>query len=167
MNFKTALLNKKIITLLFLFIIIITGTQYLNRTSLSIEKKIINIPAVNCHAQKNMCTVTLDDIKLGISFDRNVYYLKKFTVSVWSENKENTDIESIQIDFKMKNMNMGVNRFKLDKINSENKRQQWQGKALLPVCVTGRADWFAELEVVTKQSQYILSLPLFVQKSSN
>jgi hypothetical protein len=167
MDLKTVLLNKKIITLFVLFIIMIISSQNLKWVGQSIEKKIINVPTGNCHAQKQLCTVTSDDFKIGISFDKNIYYLKKFNVSVWTENKESADIESIQIDFKMKNMNMGVNRFMLEKINSENKRQQWQGKALLPICVTGRADWFAELEVVTKQSKFILTLPLFVQRSSN
>jgi len=96
--------------------------------------------------------------------DKNIYYLKKFNVDIWVESKKNTNIESIHIDFKMKNMNMGVNHFILNKIKSENKKQKWQGKMLLPVCVTRRADWFSELAVITKQKKYILEFPILVKK---
>ena len=64
-------------------------------------------------------------------------------------------------------MNMGVNRFSLRKAEIKNQKQKWQGKALLPVCVTGRADWLAELEVVTNQSKYIIAIPLSVKQASN
>ena len=62
---------------------------------------------------------------------------------------------------------MGVNRFLLKKTNFRNEKQKWQGKALLPICVTGRADWVSELEVVTQKSKYVFSFPIFVKQASN
>lgn len=142
-------------------------SQNFKWTDQRIERSIIEVSAGNCPAQHQICTVKLDEFIIGISFDKNIYYLKKFDVSVWTENKESADIESIHIDFKMNNMNMGVNRFMLTKVNSKNNKQQWQGKALLPICVTGRADWFSELEIMTKQNKYILTFPLQVKRTSN
>ena len=167
MDWKTVFLNNKIIVLYILFIIVIMISQNFKWTDQRIERSIIEVSAGNCPAQHQICTVKLDEFIIGISFDKNIYYLKKFDVSVWTENKESADIESIHIDFKMNNMNMGVNRFMLTKVNSKNNKQQWQGKALLPICVTGRADWFSELEIMTKQNKYILTFPLQVKRTSN
>lgn len=124
----------------------------------------IKISVVNCNVQQKICKIELEEFNIEISMDKNIYYLKKFNVNIWVESKEVTNIESIQIDFKMKNMNMGVNHFILNKIKSDNKKQNWQGSALLPVCVTGRADWFSELNIVTKQNKYIIEFPILVKK---
>ena len=67
----------------------------------------------------------------------------------------------------MKNMNMGVNRFKLIKPSSKNIKKLWTGKALLPVCITGRADWFAELELISKKKKYMISFPISVKQARN
>lgn len=124
----------------------------------------IKLSVVNCNVQQKICKIELEEFNIEISMDKNIYYLKKFNVDIWVESKEDTNIESIQIDFKMKNMNMGVNHFILNKIKSDNKKQNWQGSALLPVCVTGRADWFSELNIVTKQNKYIIEFPILVKK---
>lgn len=131
------------------------------------ERIIINVPIDNCNPQKEACKVHNDAINVGISLDENVYYLKPFQVSVWTLSKDDTDVESVQIDFKMKGMNMGVNRFFLTKLNSRNDQQNWRGHALLPICVTGRADWFAELEVNTEKSNYIYTIPVLVKQASH
>ena len=128
------------------------------------QRKIIRLQVDKCNAQKQKCSVNLNGHKIRISFDENVFYLKPFYISVSDENNDSNNIESIQIDFKMKNMNMGVNRFLLEKIHSENNQPFWKGKALLPICVTGRADWVSELNIVTKDYNYIISLPLLVKK---
>ena len=164
---KKIRLNRKNTISIFLFIIVTIIFLGSKLPIQSKEWKIKKIPVENCNTQKQTCIVNLDELKIGISLDKNIYYLKKFDVSIWTEVKKNYDIDSIYIDFKMNNMNMGVNRFMLLKVNSENNKQQWQGTALLPICVTGRADWFSELEVVTKQTKYILTFPLNVKRSNN
>ena len=127
----------------------------------------INISFSHCNVQKETCNVDTDDFSLNISFDEHVYYLKPFNFSISSKLKSNVEIESVQIDFKMKNMDMGVNRFMLKNINIKNKFQTWKGKALLPICVTGRADWISELEVITEDTKYIISFPISVKKAIN
>lgn len=128
------------------------------------QRKIVRLHIDKCDAQKNECSVDLNELKIKISFDENIFYLKPFYVSVIDENKEHSKTESIQIEFKMKNMDMGVNRFMLEKITTENNKLLWKGKALLPICVTGRADWISEFTVVTKKYNYIVSLPISVKK---
>lgn len=151
------------IILFFITVIVLIATQVFYKINQSKERTIINIPVENCHPQIQSCKVKFKKISFDISLDDNIYYLKLFNVSVLTENLNSDDIKSIDIDFKMKNMDMGINRFQLKKSDLKNRKQFWFGKALLPVCVAGRADWFSELEVVTKDSKYILTIPVLVK----
>jgi len=128
-----------------------------------VETKVLPRVSVNnmqCNPQVKECKVDIDDIRLNISLDKNIYYLKPFNIVVGSNDKNGSKIKDIHIEFKMKNMDMGVNRFKLTLHNNKH----WKSKLLLPICITGRADWIAALEVVTESSEYVISFPLSVEK---
>ena len=56
------------------------------------------------------------------------------------------DVSDIYLHFRMKNMEMGVQRYRL--VNDGN--GLWQSEAVLPVCSLGRSDWIATLEVKYK-----------------
>ena len=156
------------LTIPLVFVIIIASSfifiQNKNKPDLFKEKDVIKIQPNNCHIESKECIVDLNELKVRVVFDEDIFYLKPFNVSVTNENSENLKLKSIKIDFKMNNMNMGVNRFLLK--NDDNK-SLWQGKALLPICVTGRADWLSEIELATKNTRYLISLPILVKKSSN
>lgn len=154
---------KKILFIIVSVFIVITALNVI-QTGENNDRPPIKISVGNCNVQQNICKVELEKFNIEISMDKSIYYLKKFNVDVWVESKQDTNIESIQIDFKMKDMNMGVNHFILNKMKSENKKQNWQGNALLPVCVTGRADWFSELTIITKQNKYIIEFPILVKR---
>lgn len=159
--------NKTLIALfLFMLIIIISFSDFYFFDK-DLKQDVIRFSLENCNAQKQACNVELGEINIKIFFDDNIYYLKPFNISVWTENKKEENIESVEIEFKMKNMNMGFNRFQLTSIPSENNKMRWQGTALLPICVAGRADWFSELEVVANGKKYILTIPLVVKRSSH
>ena len=156
------MINKFLFFIVSVFIAIIALNVI--QTGENNDRPLIKVSVGNCNVQQKKCKVDLEEFNIEISMDKSIYYLKKFNVDVWVESKESTNVESVQIDFKMKNMNMGVNHFILNKMKSENKKQKWQGNMLLPVCVTGRADWFSELAVITKQKKYILEFPILVKK---
>jgi len=161
-------MNKKTIIVLSFFFFIIILTIYNSKIHLNEEKKIVNKTFIKkCNAQKNICRVETNEFKIELSFDEKIFYLKPFYVAVVTKNKNNTNVESVQIDFKMKNMDVGVNRFILNKTSIKNNKQVWQGKALLPICVTGRVDWVAELAVITKNNKYIISVPISVKRAVN
>ena len=166
MSYKTIFSKNKTIILFVLISIVIISLQNIKWIEENSDKNIINLPVENCDVQKQRCHIISDEFNIEISLENNIYYLKNFNISVWSENNKSSNIESIFIDFKMEKMNMGVNRFMLTKLNSEYK-QRWQGKALLPVCVTGRADWFSDFEVETKTNRYVFRFPINVKRISN
>lgn len=156
-----------IIVLLFISVIVVITFQSINKGEDGIELTVITMPASNCIPQEQICNVESDKFKFEVSFDENVYYLKPFTISVKTLEKNNHEIISIVVDFKMKSMDMGVNRFKLLKVNKMDGKKSWIGKVLLPICVVRRADWNSEIEIITKQNKYIYSFPLDVKKTNN
>ena len=125
---------------------------------------VIRVSIANCNPQEKVCSVEVNNTKFEISLNRNIFYLKPFNISLVFEENSALNIKDIHIEFKMKNMNMGVNRFKMKKNAAENNKQRWDNMALLPICVTGRADWIAELEIVTDKSKYVVSFPVLVKK---
>jgi len=124
------------------------------------EKELTQVLVENCQVQDEPCVANIGELELSISFVKNIYYLKPFDISISTSNA--SELISISVDFKMKNMDMGVNRFQLKR--DANKAELWQGKALLPICVTGRADWYSELEVTTKKGRYQIILPILVKQ---
>ena len=130
------------------------------------EKIIINIPTEKCTVGSKVCIIETGELKIKISLDENIYYLKPFNVSVIDEDRVNSKLESVQVNFKMSNMNMGINRFRLKNTILKNNAQIWQGKALLPICVTGRADWISEFELETKNKKYSIKLPIQVKNNN-
>jgi len=48
-------------------------------------------------------------------------------------------VRQVLVQFTMKGMDMGLNRYRLVSDGAG----RWTGKAMLPVCTTGRTDWLA------------------------
>ena len=118
-----------------------------------------------CKPQQQVCRVSNENYFSEIEFDKNISYLKPFNITVRTQAKESQYIKSIHVDFKMKSMDMGVNRFNLLNKGLTGKKIHWEGKALLPVCVTGRVDWFSEAMIITENKKYIFSFPMEVKKN--
>ena len=155
--------NKIIFSIVVIFLIIFTlvFTKYMENNDLKEE---ITISIDNCNAQEKSCSLVTSEFKFDVSLDENIYYLKPFYISITTETQADKNVESVKVDFKMKNMNMGVNHFVLKKIQSDKNKEVWKAKALLPICVTGRADWVSEFEVMTKNNKYLISLPVEIKK---
>ena len=155
--------NKFVLMLVsILFVVAIIINVFSERANKKLKSTYISVE--DCNVQEKKCKVNLDKFRIDISADENIFYLKNFDIDVFS--KEIINIESIKIYFKMKSMNMGNNHFIFNKVISDNNSQHWQANSLLPICVTGRADWFSELEIVTKSIHYIITFPLLVKKQT-
>ena len=154
--------NKFLSLVLFIIIVValfmVAGKYYIDDK----EKEMTAVLVENCRVQEKPCVVNIDDLKLHVSFAKNIYYLKPFNIAISAVDDSN--INSMQLDFKMKNMDMGVNQFQLKR--DIKKPGYWHGKALLPICVTGRADWYSELDVTTKKGRYQIILPILVKQAS-
>ena len=166
---RFGMLNKLFFALVFTIIIVAFFLFFLNENKIVTfkEKDVIKITPNNCDSGNKKCLIESNEFSVEILFDENVYYLKPFNISVMNKSIDNIELESIKVNFKMNNMNMGVNRFRLKKVSFEKHIQIWKGEALLPICVTGRADWVSEFEITTKNNIYLISVPISVIKALN
>lgn len=124
----------------------------------------VYVSTSGCNVQEKKCQMNLGGINFNILIDKNIYYLKKFDVDIFVDEKYKNNIKSIKVSFKMKNMNMGINVYTLNKVLAEKQNESWKANAILPICVSGRADWVSELEVVIENNKYILVFPIQVKK---
>lgn len=160
-NLTKYILSGAIVALL-IFIFIFeskTGSENI------IELSEINTQQSTCKPQQQVCRVSNEKFIAEIEFDKNISYLKPFNITVRTQERVSQHIESIHADFKMRSMDMGVNRFNLLNKGITDKKINWEGRALLPVCVTGRVDWFSEVAIITGNKKYIFSFPMEVKKN--
>ena len=65
---------------------------------------------------------------------------------------------SVEIDFSMAGMDMGRNRYRLEAAD----KGHWTGTVVLPICASGRVDWFATLSVRTDEKHWQASFPFAI-----
>lgn len=85
------------------------------------------------------CEATFSDATLQLEFTAPVVVMSPFIASVDSP----ADIPEMYVQFRMNNMDMGVQRYRL--LNKGN--GLWESEVVLPVCSLARSDWTAILEV--------------------
>ena len=114
-----------------------------------------------CDLNQQGCIARRADKSLELRFNSPARYLTKFAVAVKTTGFDSQPIEKMLLDFSMPGMQMGINRFALHKVNDQN---DWQGVAILPVCISGRKDWRVTLYVETKQASYQVIYNLLLEK---
>lgn len=65
-------------------------------------------------------------------------------------------IQKVHIDFAMKDMGMGLNRYRLIPSNHSS---DWQAEITLPVCAQGRSDWNMLIEFETEDDLQRIQIP--------
>jgi hypothetical protein len=69
-------------------------------------------------------------------------------------------VDSVTVTFAMQGMDMGMNRYQLISDGAD----RWLGNVTLPVCSSGRSDWLADLEVITKGGRFAVEVPFVIDK---
>ena len=97
--------------------------------------------AVKCRPLGRVCTVSEAGRAVSLRLPAEIKPLTRFPVKVALEG---IDADAVVVEFTMKGMDMGLNRFGLQSGDGG-----WSGEAILPVCTTGRTDWLATVEAQT------------------
>jgi len=100
-----------------------------------------------CHAGKGR-------LDLALRLGGPVTPLTVFPVELGIEGLDPASIDAVTVTFEMQGMDMGLNRFELGPVSGPGKKVRYRGKAMLPVCVSGRADWRARVKVATPRGLY-------------
>ncbi len=94
---------------------------------------------VLCTELTHGCQFTLSDQRpVKITFSAPPSGLQAFTVQVTV-----AGAQQVTAAFAMPDMDMGDNRYRLQQTSP----QLWQGKIILPVCVSGKHDWQLNLSI--------------------
>jgi hypothetical protein len=69
-------------------------------------------------------------------------------------------VETVMISFAMRGMDMGLNRYRMVRGASNT----WTADVTLPICVSGRSDWIAGVELVTARRRFHWDVPFVLEK---
>lgn len=116
--------------------------------------------ASGCDAATKACEISAANIRLSLALGPNVKPLVGFPVRLRIEGGEVAE-QSVSVDFQMKGMDMGMNRYRLQSIAPS----VWQGHAILPVCSASRMDWLAIVEFSLSGRPYQAVFPFHTESN--
>jgi hypothetical protein len=157
---------KKLLLLLSLLLVFVAVGYYFGSQKEAVQKprQVLELLDLNCNPAKSVCTAGKQDISVRLFFPEQVHYLKPFRMQVTTKGIGNSSIETIYINYTMVGMDMGLNRFNLKSVTDAKGQQRYEGEGILPVCVSGRVDWLANVNVVTADKVYEAVFKLEVTK---
>lgn len=118
-----------------LLIGVLIGNYFLNKDMKSTGL----VEYSKCRLGIDACEIIINNKHLSVVLDGEVKALAPFFIKI---SDKNNLIDNAIVSFKMKAMDMGVNKYRFIKGNSN-----WSAKIIIPICTTGRRDWLAEIEV--------------------
>jgi hypothetical protein len=104
----------------------------------------------DCAPAREACIARLDEMPVELRFDRSPRPLEPF-VSVVRLGGEDARARSIVLSFQMQGMDMGLNRFALERQAAGH----WRGEVTLPLCSTGRRDWLVDVIIEGERPQAV------------
>ena len=138
--------------ILLIAILVIFASSYFLGAWLKKDKPItynvIQMKHMPCNPVETTCIAEFDQGKAELMFTNQPSALMPFGVKVRLE----TDVvDRVVVDFTMPDMNMGINRFSLDKKEDNN----WSKEIVLPVCSLGRNVWVVQLQLLQGSTQWV------------
>ncbi len=111
--------------------------------------------AEHCDAAAQTCLIDADDgLSISLRLGPEVKPLVPFPIELIVDGADAVP-ENVVVDFQMREMDMGVNRYRL----RQSSPMQWEGTATLPVCTASRMDWTATVAFRLDGRPYKLIYP--------
>lgn len=117
-----------------------------------------------CNPVETVCEAKTKQHVVTLHFPEKVAYLQPFKMRVTVQGLPREDLEKVIVDFKMLGMDMGLNRYTLSPVVDKTGNVTYQGEAILPVCVSGRVDWVANIQLMTNDKIYEAAFEFKVTK---
>ena len=131
---------------LILALVLVSGCDSPVKSS---DKELVEMgSADSCDAAEQSCLLTHDGAELRLELARDIRSLQPFQLQLHTTGIQQP-IESVNVEFFMEGMDMGLNRYRLLPVEGS-----WRGEITLAMCVNGRSDWRAVVEVNTQQQRY-------------
>ena len=157
---------KKILLLLGL-IPVAAAVAYYFVSNNNLEQKprhSLNLLDSNCNPARSVCVAADQKHSITLHFPEQVHYLAPFKMQVTTKGISKPGIDAVNIEYTMVGMDMGLNRFSLMPLTDVKGQTLFEGEGILPVCVSGRVDWLANVEISTADMIYQAAFKLVVTK---
>ncbi|RMG31874.1 MAG: hypothetical protein D6721_00210 [Gammaproteobacteria bacterium] len=107
----------------------------------------------DCDAARAVCETVGSGVHVRLRLGPGVRAMHPFPVVL-----EVPKAHGVVIRFEMPGMDMGKNVYRLDRAAPG----RWAGKAILPICLSGRTDWVARVEIERADGRYLAVFPFHV-----
>lgn len=114
--------------------------------------------AADCDSARQACAARGEDLEFELRLGPSVRPMEAFDVRLRGLRGALDADAQISVEFQMRGMDMGLNRYRLEPAADG----AWQGRAMLPVCTTGRSDWIARVEIAQRGRRWTAELPFSV-----
>ena len=111
-----------------------------------------------CDSAQRACRARGEDIELELRLGPPVLPMQDFEIQLRSMRGALAADAQVEVQFQMRAMDMGHNRYRL----VADADGVWRGRAMLPVCSSGRSDWFAQLEISAGDRRWQAELPFTI-----
>lgn len=114
--------------------------------------------ASDCDVANESCRISSGAVAVSLALGPDVKPLVSFPIRLQIEGGE-VAAQSVITDFQMQEMDMGMNRYRLQL----SPQSDWRGKATLPVCTASRMDWLAIVEFTLDGRPYRAIFPFHTE----
>ena len=109
----------------------------------------------NCDSAQRACRIFGTELELELRLGPPVRTMESFVISLSRLRGSLGSDAQATVQFQMRDMEMGINRYRLV-MDAEG---IWRGQAMLPVCSAGRSDWIAQVEISATGQRWRAELP--------
>lgn len=136
-------------------LVAVTFSAWRLRSGLDAPPVPLTVSAADCDSARAACGAQGEGLQIELRLGPPVRPLEPFDVALRVADGVLTDAARVEVQFVMRGMDMGINRYRLARAADG----IWRGRAILPVCTSQRADWIAELDIRDGTYRWTASLP--------
>ena len=104
------------------------------------------------------CRAADGSVAMTVIFGAEPRALQPFPIHIQLADHQQAD--AVTVAFSMQDMDMGANRYRLIADASAG----WNAYITLPICMSGRSDWVADVELVVADRRLLIQVPFALEK---
>ncbi len=126
----------------------------------TIPPQVLELEA-GCQAHIATCVARGEALAVRLMLGPEVVAMQAFPVQleISTTGLQAMTVERVEIDFVMDGMNMGLNRYTLAAAGEN----RWHASAILPMCISRRSDWLADVKIYAKQGTWTARFPFQIK----
>ena len=128
------------------------------RPTPDVAAEVLRMTDAHCDSARQTCLATGTGLDVEWRLGPPVRPMEQFDMRLRIVRGELSADAEVIIEFQMRDMEMGMNRYRLEPAAVD----MWGGRAMLPVCTSGRSDWLATLTIQDGERRWTTEMPFTV-----